>query len=133
MIAQHTPAPWEGGKCQVPMWMGGAPSGHCGEQAFGPQLPERLLSETRGGRDWPYCYGPCCPKHGGPRTGEPIVFQDGLTPEGRPMWCAVMPGFVNLQESAAGFSGSPVKAVALLRASLAALPPSPLDSHQEQK
>jgi hypothetical protein len=57
--------------------------------------------------------------HGGPREGEPIVFQDGLTPEGRPMWCAVMPDFINLQESLAGFDGDPVRSVSNLRAALA--------------
>lgn len=105
---------WEGGKCCVPMWASGSPSGHCGEPAFGPQYPDRLLQETRCGFDRPYCYGPCCPKHGGPRPGEPIVFRDGSTPKGRPMWCAVMPGFINLQESAASFSADPVRAVAAL-------------------
>jgi hypothetical protein len=38
------------------------------------------------------------------------------------MWCAVMPGFVNLQENRAGFSGNPVKAVSNLRAALNAEP-----------
>lgn len=118
-MSKDAKAPWQGGKCRAPMWMGGAPFGHCDEHAEGPQLPARLLYETRGGRDWPYCYGPCCPKHGGPRIGEPIVFQDGLTPDGRPMWCAVMPGFVDLQESEAGFDSNPVMAVALLRAAVA--------------
>jgi len=36
------------------------------------------------------------------------------------MWCAVMPGFVNLQESDAGFSGDPLLAIANLRAALKA-------------
>lgn len=114
------PAAWDGGKCRVPMWMMGCPAGHCDEQAFGPQLPRRVLQHVRG---WwhdklPYCFGPCCPKHGGPREGDPILFQDGLTPEGRQMWCAVMPGFINLQESEAGFDGDPLVAIAHLRASI---------------
>lgn len=47
------------------------------------------------------------------------IFQDGLTDEGRQMWCAVMPGFVNLQDSSAGFHGKPVQAVANLKAAIA--------------
>jgi hypothetical protein len=100
------------------MFSGGGPAGFCGEPSRGPQLPSLLLQETRAGFRPPYCYGPCCQKHGGPAEGEPIVFQDGLTPEGRPMWCAVMPGFINLQESEAAFDGNPVRAVAKLRAAL---------------
>lgn len=119
-------APWKGGTCRVPMWMGGGPAGHCGETAFGPQYPRKLLAEknSRYLLDHPaYCFGSCCPDHGGPAEGDPIVFQDGLTSQGRPMWCAVMPGFVDLQESLAGFSGDPVEAVAELRAAIAKAEP----------
>lgn len=119
--ATHTPDgrfAWDGGRCQVPMWMMGTPAGFCGKEAFGPQLPREILRE-RGWRDEPYCFGPCCPAHGGPKQGDPIVFQDGLTEQGRPMWCAVMPGFVDLQESEAGFSGNPIQAVVNLRAAIA--------------
>lgn len=115
-------APWKGGKCCVPMWMGGGPAGFCAEEAFGPQYPRQYLAHQnpRYLSDHPaYCFGPCCPVHGGPKADEPIIFQDGLTSEGRPMWCAVMPGFVDLQESEAGFSGDPIKAVANLRAAVA--------------
>ncbi len=56
---------------------------------------------------------------GGPKEGEPILFRDGLTPEGRPMYCAVMPGFENLQESPAGFDGNGIRAIANLRAEVA--------------
>ncbi len=38
------------------------------------------------------------------------------------MWCAVMPDFINLQESPCGFDGSPARAVAKLRAALSAQP-----------
>lgn len=113
---------WSVGKCRVPMWMGGSPAGHCGAEAFGPQYPRDYLA-AKDGRylfDRPaYCHGPCCPNHGGPAAGEPIIFQDGLTDKGRPMWCAVMPGFINLQESEAGFSGHPVTAVKNLHAAIA--------------
>lgn len=116
-------APWKGGKCQVPMWMGGSPAGFCAEEAFGPQYPREYLAHHDGRYlfDRPaYCFGPCCPNHGGPKAHDPIIFQDGYTKEGRPMWCAVMPDFENLQESEAGFSGNPVKAVEKLRSAIAA-------------
>lgn len=111
---------WEGGKCRVPMWMMGSPAGFCGELAFGPQLPSEVLRDERGWQDSPYCHGPCCPKHGGPKEGEPIVFQDGYTKQGRRMWCAVMPDFENLQESPAGFDGNGNVAIANLRAAILA-------------
>ena len=110
--------PWKGGKCRVPMWSMGAPDGFCGDEAFGEQLPTAVLYRDRGyaphaapyGRKIPYCHGPCCPGHGGPRQDEPRFFQDGLTNEGRVMWCCVGPEFENLQESAAGFDGNPLAA-----------------------
>ena len=110
---------WQGGKCRVPQFWGwGAPAGHCGEAAFGEQLPEAILVRERGfapyraqyGNRIPFCCGPCCPNHGGPKEGEPLFFQDGWTNDGRPMWCAVYPDFENLQESPAGFSGNPFEA-----------------------
>jgi hypothetical protein len=119
-VKEQKPAAWEGGKCRVPMWWGyGGPAGHCGKEAFGEQLPKLVLRDLRGWPDALYCFGPCCPDHGGPRAGDPIMFQDGLTDEGRPMWCAVMPGFINLQESEAGFDGNPLVALKNLRAALA--------------
>ena len=120
--AKEKAADWHGGHCRVPMWMGGSPSGFCAEEAFGPQYPRAYLAHLNGRYliDSPaYCFGPCCPSHGGPKEDEPIIFQDGLTEQGRPMWCAVMPGFVDLQESEAGFSGNPVEAVRNLKAALA--------------
>lgn len=114
-----------GGSCRVPMWWGyGSPAGHCGEKANGPQLPREVLYQQRGIRDISYCFGPCCPAHGGPADGEPIVFQDGWTEKGRQMWCAVMPGFRNLQEDAAGFDGNPSVALKKLRAQLSKEPPN---------
>jgi len=112
---------WSGGKCRVPMWMGGVPSGFCGEPANGPQLPFEVLYEDRGWQrgDAPYCFGPCCPQHGGPKDGDPIVFQDGLTEHGRPKYCAVMPAFVDLQASHAGFDGDGRVAIRNLRAAIA--------------
>lgn len=114
---------WSGGKCRVPMWWGwGGPAGHCGEQAFGPQYPRAYLATKNPIYEFEhptFCSGPCCPKHGGPKEGEPIIFQDGYGNDGRPMWCAVMPGFQNLQESEAGFDANPVAAVRNLHAALA--------------
>lgn len=112
-------AAWEKGRCTVPMFSGmGFPDGYCDKPANGPQLPEALLRQQRSMQRAPYCPGHCCPDHGGPRDGEPIVFQDGLTEQGRPMWCAVMPDFKDLQASEAGFSGDPNKAIADLRAAI---------------
>lgn len=120
MSSNNKPMPWEPSKCRVPMWMGGCPSGHCDAPAFGPQYPLAYIKHLKYWADRPaYCFGHACPDHDGPKEGDPIIFEDGTTPEGRQMWCAVMPGFVNLQESPAGFSGDPVKAVANLRAEIA--------------
>lgn len=116
---ERKPAPWEGGKCRVPMWRMGLPAGFCDQHGYGPQLPMRVLRQ-RSGREWPYCgVGPCCPNHGGPREGEPIIFEDGSTRDGYPMWCAVYPDFENLQESPAGFDGDPLVALANLAAAKA--------------
>ena len=104
-------AAWDGGKCQVPMWSMGGPAGLCGEKAFGPQYPKAYLEAKNGYANPPYCFGPCCPSHGGPKEGEPILFMDGTDTDGRPMWCAVMPGFINLQESQAAYNRDPVAAV----------------------
>lgn len=105
------------GKCRVPMWMGGFPSGFCGEPAFGeyiegPTFRDGWTGEIRrrdGG--WRgYVHGPCCPKHGGPQEVGPRVFQDG-TDGGVPMWCAVYEDFENLQESPACFNILPWVAI----------------------
>lgn len=120
MISNNETAPWQIGSCRVPMWMGGCPSGHCGEPAFGHQYPVAYIKHLTCRTDRPYCFGHACPAHGGPKEGEPIIFEDGYTPEGRQMWCAVMPGFINLQESPAGFSGNPVTAVEKLKKAIAA-------------
>lgn len=112
-------APWESGECRVPMWMGGCPSGHCGEPAFGHQYPVAYIKHLTCRTDRPYCLGHACAAHGGPEAGAPIIFEDGYTPEGRQMWCAVMPGFINLQESNSGFSVNPVIAVKNLRSNIA--------------
>jgi len=116
MITEKTYA-WSGGKCRTAMFWGyGSPAGLCGEEAYGPQLPMDLLKEMHGPFHHPsFCIGPCCPSHGGPRKGDPIVFQDGLTDRGRQMWCAVMPDFKNLQESPAGFSPSGYQAIQNLK------------------
>jgi len=109
--------------CRVPMWMGGAPAGFCGKPAYGEQYPREVLAD-RDGRylfDHPaYCHGPCCPMHGGPQAHEPRIYQDGYTKQGRPMWCAVMPDFVNLQESPAGFDGDGRRALLNLKSAIAA-------------
>lgn len=115
----HTPAPWEQSKCRVPMWMGGSPSGSCDSVAYGHQLPEDYLNETRSMLQPTYCFGHACSIHGGPKLDEVRIFQDGLTNEGRRMWCAVNPDFINIQESPAGLDGNPMIAVKKLRAAVA--------------
>lgn len=114
--------PWEKSTCCCPMWMAGLPAGYCGEPAFGPQLPEafynwrRIVVQNTGQiiNGWPHVYGHACPVHQGPAEGEPIIFRDGTGANGKPMYCAVMPGFVDLQESHAEFDQDPRKAVARL-------------------
>ena len=120
MNTKHTPKPI--GTCRVPMFTGyGANAGFCDEPAYGTQLPVKLLYETRCFNDSmiPFCFGACCPAHGGPNIDEPRVFRDGTDKDGWPMWCAVMPDFINLQESKAGFSTNPLNAVSYLRAAIA--------------
>lgn len=113
--------PWKEGKCRVPMWVAVSPAGFCEKDAFGPQYPRQYLASENPryliDRP-PYCVGHCCPSHGGPKAGDPIIFQDGLTDQGRPMYCAVMPDFVDLQVSPAGFDGNPLVAVKNLRSAL---------------
>ena len=118
-MSAHTPEPWGLSTCQAPMWMGGSPAGVCNEIAYGHQLPELYLKEMRGLQWPPYCFGHACSKHGGPQEKETRIFQDGLTNEGRRMWCAVNPDFINLQESSAGFDGNPFTAVSKLRKAIA--------------
>lgn len=119
MISDNEPLAWEPSKCRVPMWMGGGPSGHCGRAAYGHQYPKSYLWQKRSVDRAPYCFGHCCPDHGGPNEGEPIIFEDGYTEQGRSMYCAVMPDFINLQESPAGFSGNPLGAVKNLQEAIA--------------
>lgn len=117
-VQGRKPAPWDQSTCNVPMWMGGSPAGHCDAPAYGHQLPERYLADVRGWTRPLYCFGHACPAHGGPKADEIRIFQDGLTEGGRPMWCAVMPDFINLHESPAGFDSNPVEAAANLRAAI---------------
>ena len=106
----HKPKCGVEGKCSVPMWMGGLPSGFCDRPAFGEQYAknsryapphwgpwERKGFLMPGGRSAPYAPGYCCDRHGGPSADQNRFVRDGN------MWCAFMPGFVNLQESIAGF------------------------------
>ncbi|HTH10272.1 MAG TPA: hypothetical protein VMA55_11940 [Acidovorax sp.] len=96
------------GRCSVPMWGGGSPSGFCDREAYGERLPTRFFWNYSAGRevaeDGGYAgYVPAlaCPGHGGPKTR---VFLDGNA------WCAVHSNFINLQESPAGFGDTPQQA-----------------------
>jgi len=59
------------GKCSVPMWQGGCPSGFCDETAFGAQTKEYLDAfKYRDPRYWQpaFAMGLACPAHGGPKA-----------------------------------------------------------------
>ena len=107
------------GRCRVPMWSGlGVPSGHCNEPAYGqyidgPKFRDGWTGELKrlDGKRIFYASGPCCPRHGGPDQFEPRVYQDGHSPEGYAMYCAVHWDFENLQESPAEFHTKPWVAI----------------------
>lgn len=61
------------GKCSVPMWCGGMPSGFCDADAFGEYIPGPMFrdgwtGERRrlDGKYSGYVSGLACPNHGGP-------------------------------------------------------------------
>lgn len=99
------------GKCSVPLWMSGMPADFCDKPAYGfrPQMPTNRRWDGFEWRDdgkYPgYVPGLACSCHGGPGTR---VFKDGDT------FCAVLPDFINLQESPAGFGDTPEAARAHL-------------------
>lgn len=100
------------GKCSVPMWSGGCPSGFCDKPAFGvpPHSPMRMnyCSGQMNREDMRYAgHVPAlaCPGHGGPRSR---VFADGDA------YCAVFPDFINIQESICAFAETPEAARAAL-------------------
>lgn len=110
------------GVCSVPMWCAGLPAGICGKPAYGvyidgPTFRDAWTGEVRriDGKWRGYAPGLCCPDHGGPDEVGPRVMQDGYSEDGRPMWCAVMHDFVNLQESPAAFHVNPWVAVSMLK------------------
>lgn len=99
------------GLCSVPMWGGGSPAGFCDRPAYGlrPDMPTHRRWD---GFEWRddgkyagYVPGLACECHGGPSSR---VFMDGN------QFCAVMPEFINLQESPAGFGDTAEQARAAL-------------------
>lgn len=105
------------GKCSVPMWNAYGPSGFCDEPAYGQQYAEgsRYAPPNWSLRDRngyllqphlspPYAPDLCCKAHGGPSIDAIRFVRDG------DMWCAFRPGFVNLQESIAGFGPTQAQA-----------------------
>ncbi len=96
------------GKCSVPMWSGGCPDGFCDRPAYGEQPPSITRTRWDGhvyhddGTFAGYVPGLACPIHGGPRIR---TFMDGDA------WCAVLPDFINLQESKAGFGATREQAI----------------------
>ena len=110
------------GKCSVPTWLCGCPAGFCDEPAYGePPKCARVRSAYSGemrrldNRYNGYVPALACPGHGGPKVR---VFKDGNA------WCAVRPGFVNLQESTAGFGDTKDEALKNLES-------RPLDAAEE--
>jgi hypothetical protein len=100
------------GKCSVPMWGGGCPADFCDKPAYGDRLPTKFRMNYCSGQEYAedggysgYVPALACPQHGGPKSR---VFIDGNA------YCAVLPDFINLQESPCGFGDSP----ALARAEL---------------
>lgn len=93
------------GKCSVPMWCQGLPAGFCDAPAYGERPPCREFRAAYTGKLMRmdgkyngYVPGLACHSHGGPKSK---VRLDGSA------YCATMPGFVNLQESVAGFGDTP--------------------------
>lgn len=106
------------GKCSVPMWSGGGAAGFCDRPAFGEQPPSRTtvrdgVAYRDDGRYSGYVPGLACPSHGGPSIR---TFMDGDA------WCAVMPDFINLQESHAGFGATREEAIRALAAARGGAP-----------
>jgi len=106
------------------MWFGyGAPAGLCCEPAYGEQEKgQRRFGEygpgwngdrwLHGGvwRDG-YCGGGlACYNHGGPKYR---TYMDGNA------WCAVLPDFINLQESPSGWGDTPSEAMKNLELEIA--------------
>ena len=73
---------------------------HDREAALPPEKLIRLFALARRGAEMP----------------EPgfMIYQDGHTEGGQPMWCAVYHDFVNLQESPAAFHAEPWTAIKML-------------------
>lgn len=106
------------GKCSAPVWCMGSPSGFCDKPAYGERPePEYYWCDAYSGERRRsdgkydgYVPGLACPNHGGPRSR---VFKDGSA------WCAVLPDFVNTQESPCGFGDTPEEARANLEKAVA--------------
>jgi hypothetical protein len=104
------------------MWSGGLPAGTCGEDAWSEFIPGEEWIDAYTGevkrydRKYNgYVPGLACPKHGGAKPEEPYAFIDGTDEQGRAMWCAVYPDFINLQESPACFDTKPWVAIKKLQ------------------
>lgn len=68
------------GKCSVPMWQGGCPSGFCDEPAYGERPPCAERRDAWTGRMFRcdlkydgYVPGLACPAHGGPEKHAAII------------------------------------------------------------
>ena len=85
------------GKCSVPMWMGGCPSGFCDNPAYGKRPPSRQWQNAWSG-EWHredgkyngYVPGLACEAHGGPpprHFGDPCMYCDTPHDNVRPGPC----------------------------------------------
>ncbi len=113
----HKPKAGVTGKCSVPMWSDGCPSGFCDRPAYGEQFEEGspwapAWWSQRDRNDFllnpynrkPYAPGLACDHHGGPSETQTRFMKDGN------MWHAFRPGFENLQESISGFGETQTQA-----------------------
>lgn len=98
------------GKCSVPMWSNGSPSGFCDRPAFGERPASRQFwsysqqrSVREDGRYDGHVPGLACAAHGGPKL---VTLKDGNA------WMAALPGFTNIQESETGWGDTEDAAVA---------------------
>lgn len=96
----HRPKAGVTGKCGVPMWSGGCPAGFCDKEAYS-QFSLRVDPKHT-----PYSAGLRCSAHGGADALGIRINREGVGIDGRSMFHAFRPDFVNLQESVSGFGQS---------------------------
>lgn len=107
------------GKCSVPMFSTYGDAGFCDRPAYGERPPGLTRTRWDGfqyrddGRYAGYVPALACPGHGGP-TLDSFAIPGGSVYRDGDKWCSVGPGFINMQESDAGFGDTPADATAAL-------------------